>query len=311
MIEDLAKKIADEEFPLPEWRAPVFPDKEEPEVTNHDVINFLFVGNAINFQFRDYETGEKFTAEYDGTEWSGAFGMWACLKREFEENPAILTGEALAGLSREDVDRLFASSNGIEMPMLGERHQILKDVGRRLSKCYQGKFSNLVETAEPKLVADGDGIVDRLTSEFPSFRDSAVVELSNHKHLEVMFWKRAQLAPGMAYGRFQGSSAFDLRDPGAFTVFVDYNLPNVLRGFDILEYSDELANRINNRQMLKSGSREEVEIRAATIHVADRLIEEVNTERNIPIYGPHMDYKLFTMRDDISTPVHLTRTTAY
>ncbi|MFB6187508.1 MAG: hypothetical protein ABEI86_11670, partial [Halobacteriaceae archaeon] len=34
MIEDLAKKIADEEFPLPEWRAPVFPDKEEPEVTN-------------------------------------------------------------------------------------------------------------------------------------------------------------------------------------------------------------------------------------------------------------------------------------
>jgi hypothetical protein len=310
-LTELAGDVASETFELPAWRAPVFPDENNSGVTDQDVLDFLFIGNAINFQFRDYETGEKFAAEYNGVEWNGAFGMWACLKREFEENPALLTGEALADLSRADMGRIFQSSNGVEIPMFDERHRILTDVGNRLSQEYQGTFSNLVESAKPKLFADGDGIVDKLTSDFPSYNDSAVVELSNGEPLEVLFWKRAQLAPGMAYGRFQDSSSFELRDPESFTVFVDYNLPNVLRGFDILEYSSRLADRIDTRTMLEPRSREEVELRAATVHAADQLMAKVNSKRDTAIYSPHMDYKLFSLRDEVSTPVHLTKTTAY
>lgn len=310
-LKELADDLSADAFDLPAWQAPVFPDASNPAVSEQDVIDFLFVGNAINFQFRDYESGQKFAAEYDGVEWKGAFGMWACLKREFEENPAILTGEALADLSREDMHRLFESSNGIAMPMIDERHQILTSVGERLSQQYQGHFSTLVDSATPRLFADGEGIVDKLTSDFPSYRDSAVVELSNQTSHEVIFWKRAQLAPGMVYGRFQESSAFELKNPESFTVFVDYNLPNVLRGFDVIELSSELAERIDTRELIPSGSREEVELRAATVHAADLLIEAVNSHREDPIHAPHMDYKLFSLRDEVSSPVHLTETTAY
>jgi hypothetical protein len=306
----LTTQLAEEEFPLPEWRAPVFPDETAPNVSNDDVLDFLFVGNTINFQFRDYETGEKFAAEYAGTEWEGAFGMWGCLKREFDENPSILAGNTLSSLSKGDVERLFAPSNGIEMPMLNERHEILTQVGERLVADYEGRFSNLIDTARPRLFADGEGLVDQLVTDFP-FRDSSTVTLSGGRSHEIHFWKRAQLAPGMAYGRFHDSDAFRLEDPLDFTIFVDYNLPNVLRGLGILEYSDHLAGLIDSRTMLDAGRREEVEIRAATVAVADALLERLNERRDSPIYAPHLDYKLFSMRDEVSTPIHMTRTTAY
>lgn len=310
-IKKLAEDFASEEFPLPEWRAPVFLEAETAGTTAADVIDFLFLGNSINFQFRDFKSGEKFTASYAGTEWAGAFAMWACLKREYDENPAILDGATLANLSLSDVETLFEPADGTEIPMLEERHDILTQIGKRLEDRYQGRFSNLVEIAAPRLYADDDGIVDRLISHFPSFRDSSVVTLDNGTSLEVTFWKRAQLAAGMAYGRFQNTDDFQIEDPECFTLFVDYNIPNVLRGLDVLEYSSHLANLVDSRTMIEAGSREEVELRAAAVYAADELTEQLLDRRKRPVYAPHIDYKLFNMRDEVSTPVHITRTTAY
>jgi hypothetical protein len=237
--------------------------------------------------------------------------MWACLKREFDENPAILTGSVLARLSREEVGQLFKPSNGIDLPMLDERHQILTQVGQHLDNQYGGEFANFVADTPSRLFDDGHGIVERLVDEFSSFQDSAKVSLSDQRSLEVFFWKRAQLAPAMAYGRFQDSDSLTLDDPMEFSVFVDYNLPNVLRGLGLLEYSDELAYEIDTGSPLEAGSRQEVELRAATIHATDHLLNELNSACDKSIQAPHLDYKLFQMRDEISTPVHLTETTAY
>lgn len=311
VLRNLSKELADDKFPLPEWRAPVFIDETTDGVTAEDVIDFFFLGNAINFQFRDYETGKKFTATYAGTEWAGAFAMWACLKREFEENPAILRGDTLANLRFDAVKRIFEPADGTDVPMLDERHMIFQEVGRQLEAQYEGHFRHLVRATEPRLYANGEGLVDTLTAEFRSFRDVSTVELSNGQSLDVTISKRAQLAPGMLYGRFQNSSEFTIEDPLAFTVFVDYNLPNILRGLNVIEYSESLAHAVDTRELIGAGSREEVEIRAATIHATDILINRINAERTTPIYGPHLDYKLFTMRDSISSPVHLTRTIAY
>jgi len=310
-IDGLSEELVEEEFPLPEWRAPVFPDESSSGVSERDVLEFLFLGNAINFQFRDYDTGNKFTATYAGTEWAGAFAMWACLRREFDENPAILHGDTLSNLSLTDVERLFDPADGEEIPMLEERHRILTQVGERLTDRYDGRFADLVDAAEPRLYADGDGIVDRLVSHFPSFQDSSVVTLDDGSPLEVMFWKRAQLAVGMAYGRFHNQEWFRIEDPGAFTLFVDYNLPNVLRELGVLEYSNHLAELVDSRTMIEAGSREEVELRAATVYAADELIDRLIACRNSPVYAPHLDYKLFQMRDEVDGTVHVTRTTAY
>jgi len=310
-IDALAADLSGETFPLPEWRAPVFPDVETGTVSQQDLVDFLFVGNAINFQFRHFESGEKFTTTYDGDEWSGAFGMWACLKREFDDNPAILRGETLAELSLEEVDALFESVDSRSMPMIRERHEILTQIGERLEAGYQGRFANLVERAEPRLFAQGEGIIEHLVESFPSFQDQGHVALRDGTPLTIPFWKRAQLAAGMAYGSFQREGYFHLEDPGSFTIFVDYNLPNVLRGLDVLEFSPHLAELVDSRTAIEQGSREEVELRAATVYAADELMKRIQNDSGSPIYGPQMDYKLFSLRDCTDAPVHLTKTTAY
>lgn len=310
-LKRVAERLSREEFRLPEWRATVFPDETTAGVTAEDVVEFLFVGNTINFQFRHYGSGAKFTAEYGGTEWTGAFGMWACLKRRFDQDKNILHGNVLADLSSDDVRGLFDPAVGMHIPMIDERHKILTSVGRTLKKEYAGQFRNLLATADNRLYAGGDGIVDKLVSEFESFRDADTIQCSDGTTQEVVFWKRAQLAAGMAYGRFQDCDVFEIADPGRFTVFPDYNLPNILRGLDIFSYTAQLADEIGERQTLDAGGRKEVELRAATIAATDALLELINTKRDIPIAAPRLDYKLFSMRDQVSTPIHLTRTTAY
>lgn len=310
-IETLASELATEEFPLPAWRAPVFPDETAPGVSVADVLGFLFVGNTINFQFREYETGDDFAASYNGTEWTGAFGMWACLKREFDENPAIITGDGLAGLSETDVQRLFASSNGVEMPLRDARHRILTQVSDTLVEHYDGEASEMVDAANSSCVANGTGLVERIVAEFPSFEDTASLSLPDQRSVKVRFWKRAQLAAAMMYGRFHDSDVSPVTDIEALTVFADYHLPNILREFGVLAYSESLAEQIDAGVLLAAGSRKEAELRAATIYASDVLIEAINRRRDSPIYAPRLDYKLFSLRDDVLTPVHLTRTTAY
>lgn len=309
-VRSVADEWADEAFETPGWRAPVFPDESDPGTSVADVIDFLFLGNAVNFAFRDFETGADFRAEYDGHEYRGAFGMWACLKRALDAGEPVLAGAHLARLDRAGIEELFAPAGGPEMPMLDERLRILRSVGERLVANYGGRFHELVRAASPRLFDDGDGIVDLLVAEFPSFADTHALATDDGT-LTVHLHKRAQLAAAMAYGRFRGTPHFPLEAPGEFTVFADYNLPNVLRGLGILSYDDRLAARIDAGTPLERGSREEVELRVGTVAAADRLMAALADRREDPVYGPAMDYRLFAARDAVDTPVHRTRTTDY
>ena len=308
-IKSVAERWVDEEFELPRWKAPVFPDETNHGTDVEDVINFFFVGNSINFAFRDFETGEKFVAVYDDVEWSGAFGMWACLKREYENGTPILSGSYLASLSREDVCSLFNPADGKEIPLLEERHKILNNIGKQLENKYSGYFHNLTHPRS-KLFAEGEGIVDCLVNDFPSFDDTHTMQTQDGL-TKIHLYKRAQLAPAMVYTRFYDTDYFELEDPESLTIFADYNLPNVLRHLNIIEYDRELATAIDEGIVLDSGSREEMEIRVATVAGADLLLEELNKLRDIPVYAPHLDYRLFKIRDEVDDPVHKTRTTDY
>lgn len=309
-LDEFADNIAKDEFELPAWRAPVFLDESESGVSASDVVDFLFVGNSINFQFRDYETGEKFGAQYDGIEWGGAFGMWASLKRAYENGDNILEGTVLASLTTTDLKRIFNSSNGIGMPMLEDRQEILNSVGQTLSEKYNGRFSNFIEKKSNRLYDDGNGIVEQLIQEFPSYDDTSEIPVRGETH-SIHLYKRAQLVPGMMYGRFSNSVFYPIDDPQSFTVFADYNLPNILNYNGILRYDETLQKLIQAGELIPQNSRMETELRVATIYASDEIIARVNQQRKSPINGAHMDYHLFNMRDDVRTPVHLTRTTAY
>lgn len=90
------------------------------------------------------------------------------------------------------------------------------------------------------------------------------------------------------------------------TVAADYQLPKVLEGMGILEYSQELMKKIDAFELINPDSQEEKAIRAATIIAC----EKISYEHNISI--PALDRILWLARNKFKDKkFHLTKTTNY
>ncbi len=301
---ELSREWAPRSMVLPKWdMPPVFLDKAD-----NNTVDFMILGNCINFAFTDFATGKKYAAEYNGTVYEGAMGMWAALKGAFERGIPVLDGDYLSKITVKEAEGIFNGKS--QIPMLQERVDILREVGTILKDRYCGHFHNLVAAANYRMFDKGGGLVERLVSEFPSFRDSAV-----HGGIQIAFNKRAQLAAGMLHEKFLGlgQQLFPSYDVRQLTVFADYELPRALRGLGIVTLSSSLQSKIDSGQLIPKGSPEEVEIRAATVYTA-RLIEDainsINPQANVNAL--HIDYLLWSDgRKHKALRHHLTVTTAY
>jgi hypothetical protein len=60
------------------------------------------------------------------------------------------------------------------------------------------------------------------------------------------------------------------------TTFADYRVPQILRHFDILEYSPALAEIVDSQKELAMGSSDEISIRAATVTAVEDLVTFLN-----------------------------------
>jgi hypothetical protein len=85
----------------------------------------------------------------------------------------------------------------------------------------------------------------------------------------------------------------------------DYQVPKMLRRFQILSYQVYLQELIKNQVAIPKGSLEECSIRAATI-IACKKIQE-KTGYNVS----EIDAYLWLKRKEVITPFHLTITTDY
>ncbi|SFR58223.1 queuosine salvage family protein [Halogeometricum limi] len=309
-ISDLAFELKNAKLEIPEWRHSIFLDENDPDESVESVINYILVGNSINFQFRDYESGEKFRSEYNGQTWTGAFGMWACLKRACDNGIPITNGEYLQSLSQSDVENIFHTSSGPDIPLLNERVKILNQIGEILVNKYDGNFSSVVSGAASYLYHDGNGLLEILNEDFPPYRDCATIA-TEHGDREIHFLKRSQLAIAVLYGRFHESNKFMIHDPMEFTVFSDYNIPNILRYYDILEYDRSLTEKIDSGEFIEECSQMELELRIATIRAADRLLLKLNEYHEDQITAPQLDWELFQKRDSVDTKPHKSITTNY
>jgi hypothetical protein len=117
----------------------------------------------------------------------------------------------------------------------------------------------------------------------------------------------------MLYGRFRNRDLFKIEDVEELTVFADYVVPKGLRDLGILNYGKSLAEKVDSLTPIRSGSLEELEIRASTIHACDRLIKQINIIKpEEKVNALHIDYKLWDETRSLEgKPHHLTRTTAY
>jgi hypothetical protein len=301
-IAEVAGWMAYEELPMPDYHLPLGVGENNPD----QAMDFIMVADAIDTAFTDFKTHVKFEVEYAGRRWSDSEGMFACIKRAMDQGTPILDGHFLAKVTRPEMARIFAGN--MEMPMLGEKTQIWNQVGAVLAEKYGGYFHNFIRLCPPKLYDSGNGIIDRLTREFPRFND-----VSQYDGHEIKFYKLPQLGIWFVYSSLHPLGQFKLDDIGSMTAFADYIVPVALRLMGMTSYSPALEQAINSYQMIPRDSTQEIEIRTHCLYATALLREEINKIRppETQVIIPQIDARLWTHYHTTNWPHHLTRTIMY
>jgi len=300
-ITEVANWMAYEEFAKPDGSM-LFDFGNDPDV----LMDFTLVVNTMNFAFTDFTSGVKFETDYMGKRWCDSEAMLACLHRAINAGIQFFSGEYLSNVTRKDLESVFAGT--IEMPMLDERVALFNEVGRVLVEKYQGRYSNFVRSCAPRLYANGDGLLERLTTEFPRFRD-----VSMYHGSEVHIYKLAQLGIWGMHLALSPRGAWKLEDAENLTAFADYIVPVGLRVMNIFEYAPELEKQINGLVEVKRDSEAEIELRASSIYVIAKLTEEINKRRPGMdlLLQPQVDFRFWKTYHATHWPHHLTKTVMY
>ncbi len=235
----------------------------------------LLVLDTINFSFWA-RLGEEAAGGY--------LKIAERIRDAYEAGTELEDVTSLRSITGERLGELLGS-----FPMLEERAAALRELGRH-------GFDDLVQ---PTAV----GTARALAGAFESYRDTALYD-----GREVPFMKRAQIVPADLAGA--GLESFP--DLDALTCFADYKLPQVLRHLDAIEYSTELARRIDGWEELRAGEPAEVEIRAVTV-VAVEEIADALRERGRPLRTFEVDWLLWGLAQHTypMRPHHRTRTRYY
>ena len=300
-IAEVAGWMAYEDLPMPELAVP-YGLAKDPVVA----MDFIMVSTTIDSAFTDFKTHVKFEVDYEGQLRSDSDAMVACLKRAMDSGIPILDGKFLAALTRPQMEKIFAGN--IEMPMLDEKLQNFREVGKVLAEHYDGYFHNFIKSCPPQLYDNGKGLVDRLVTEFPRFND--VSEYDGH---EIKFYKLAQLGFWGIYSGLRSANTLPLADIGKMTAFADYIIPVGLRLLGITSYSASLEHAINTYQLIPRDSPQEIEIRAHSLYATALLAEEINKIRpaDQQIIIPQIDARLWSHYHTTFWPHHLTKTIMY
>lgn len=269
------------------------------QLTNEEKLHFVFLFNALSFSY----WGEpKWTVEYNGKTHDGAYGMILALGRAIEENVPILDFHYCSQMSKEDAARILRGT--IEIPLLEERWNILREVGSVIVKRYQGSVKDLIYEAN----GDAQKLVALIVEHLPSFSDTSL-----YKGEKIYFYKRAQLLVADIYQLFGGKGFGNLTHVDQLTACADYKLPQILRKLGILEYEVSLAEKIDGKIEILHNSPEEIEIKANTIWAVEYIKEELK-KRNPNIMSFEVNDRLWLATQEKfagDKPYHRTRTTAY
>lgn len=263
---------------------------------------YIFLLTTINHCFWAPKGKERWTVEEKGETLDGYDALALALKRAVIAESPILDAGYLSGIAPEALREILGGRG--ELFLMEERAASLRDAGRVLKERWQDSFARVVEAAEKS----AQNLVSLVIEEFPSFRDTAT-----YGGREICFYKRAQLLAADLFSAFGREGLGEFSDTDKLTAFADYKLPQVLREMGVIAYSSDLAAKVDSMEELPPGSREEVEIRAATIIAVDAMRAHL-AEMGRAVNSMDLDYRLWRegQRDEYrKRPYHRTRTLFY
>jgi len=250
-----------------------------------DTLKFFIILDTLNFGSGYF----PFLAKEAG--FSGYYTVATKLKN-FVQASGIPSPDELAGMDAEACARLFEQS--LENPHMAELMQYfasaLSDLGRWICNQHNGDYLGFLRSASSAAEA-----VNHLT-EMPFFRDA-----SDYFGRTVWFLKRAQIMLQDIKIAAPSHKLIQFADIDRMTIFADNLLPFVFRVDGLMKCHPWLEERISNEELIGSGSIEEIELRACSVHIAEIICKVIREEYH-SISARELDYLLW-MRGQSLKPI--------
>jgi hypothetical protein len=294
-IERLADEWVEADIRAPLWMN----DVHFHDADSRRLLTYVILLDSMNFCF--WSKREKWHIVDCGKTATGYFALAIALRRWFERYPERSTFAYFQTMPWSDFREMLQGGEGLLL--IRKRWLMVRAVSRVFMLRYGGDPVRFVAVAKERF----SRLVPKIARELPSFDDRA-----RFHGRQVSILKRAQILAGDIRGIFHGEGIGSFRDPGYLTAFADYKLPQFFRAREILLYAPALQKKIMNGSLISAGSREEVEIRAATI-VAVEDLRAALLRRGVRMYSFQVDWLLWAASKRMKLPVphHLTKTIFY
>lgn len=341
-ILEIAQKLAEKAKNEPEfWRKSdhvVHPlqfksTKPTQEERNAETAQYLFYITAINFSYWQNPTknaeGERgihsvFTVNGYKTTWGMVASVERALKSEEiqKHSGGILSPKFHLEASIFVLKEIFEPDAYCPLiPMIAKRIDNWREISKILLDKFDGQIYTVLKQADRSAVK----FLNILLENFPCFRDESVVQVNGgqvngNNQTPVItygFYKRAQLLVADIWNHCNGTGLTDFHDIDQLSAFADYRVPQSLRALGCIEYDTELAEKIENFELIEQHSAMEIEIRAATVKACDEIAKEANliigeNVINSTIVDNYLwVYAKFRVKEEEMQPYHLTRCCNY
>lgn len=297
-VADVARRIID--YPaIPSVETWERDHLDNLKLSADELANYVLVLDALNFCFWGEPRWRVVSS--DGPV-NGYWALTAALRRALEEGYPITDARYLSTIPTSDVAHILRGESVI--PSFAGRVHNLREAGLSLLRECDGQFLFCIQRAEQS----GPVLLRDIIALFPSF-----IDVQTYDSRAIPFYKRAQILVSDLASAFESRGATLFSDLSFLTAFADYKVPQVLHQLGVLGYSTELTGRLRHFERIPAGSREEVEIRAATI-VAVGAIAQATAESGVSLPDYAIDWRLWALgqREDADQlPYHRTPTTAY
>jgi hypothetical protein len=285
-------------LPIDRLTAPELDPKAHYIGAPAETIAFFVTLDSINFGSGYFPHLSKLPGR------SGYFTVATHLADHFRANGPIGANE-LSEMTAARCRQLFhqQSDGGPIDELMSHFAKALRDLGRLLLDHFDGDFVKLLRSANHSAAR----LVETL-ARMPMFRD-----VQTYRGQPIPFYKRAQLTAADLNLALRGDELGRFDDLHQLTIFADNLVPHVLRCDGVLKYDDSLAARIDSAELIAANSEEEVEIRAAAVHGAELIVQELNRAQKT-ITAMQIDYLLWNRGQEPSyksRPRHRARTVYY
>ena len=234
------------------------------KLSTEEKILYVFIIESLNFCFW---SSYNWLVDYNGETYRGSDSLFYSMTKAVDNKTIILDINELLNLNLEQFKNVFMSNN-ILPDMIKERYNSFRNTIESISKLGLKKLINDLYNIKSE-----NELEKYICNNFKSYDDKC-----EYKGKMIHFNKRCRLLIEDLYytNKTIGENTNALE---TMLGCADYRIPQYLHDIGILTYSEELEKTIINKELISYGDNKEIEIRAATLYVLEKLKDIVKATR--------------------------------